>query len=211
MIMKNFIKSNNKDLHIEKSYCYNFKDKALIRVEKNVPVSSLLKMYEGSTFNEGMFKIHTLGSSFFWTEIVTTFFNQYKNSCYCFGFDWMGRQFAYHDKDGKTKILMFDCSTAEVFEIEQTIDVFFDEDLVDYINETLDTETFYAFKELNKIKNLSFKNCISYITPLFLGGEDNLQNLEVIDMEVNWEVNYQVYCKIKDLPDQTLIKSISLK
>jgi hypothetical protein len=199
--MIKFIEKNKKDLVIEKEYGVSFDNRALVEIKKNQTLSTLFSNFSGSSFNNGLIKIHTLGSSFYWTEIVLTYFKEYSNKCYCFAFDWMGRQFAIGNKNGIDIVFMFDCCTGEVFEMEQSINGFFDEDLVDYIEDTLDTNRFESFLNMNNLKKIDFKKCISYKTPLFLGGIDNLTNLEICDLEVNWEINHQIFLKIN--PDRS--------
>lgn len=42
--------------------------------------------------------------------------------------------------------------------------------------------------------------CGGYRIPLFLGGEDSLENMEVSDMEVYWDMTDQLWEAVKDLP-----------
>ena len=194
--MEKFIQFIKKDSLSEKDfYDDNLNKKTFDNL--NHVLLDLFKKIGGNSFNNGLLRVHSFSSSFFWTDIVTTFFENYKNDCFCFAYDWMGRQFAYSFKNDIEKILMFDCCTGEVFEMNQTIKKFFNEDLVDYIDDTLDTLTFETFLKTNNINHLDPKKCISYKKPLFLGGIDTIENLEIADLEVNWEINYQIFCKIK--------------
>ena len=47
--------------------------------------------------------------------------------------------------------------------------------------------------------------------PLFLGGEDSLENMEVSDMEVYWDMTDQLWEAVKDLPEGTKIGNISFE
>ena len=50
--------------------------------------------------------------------------------------------------------------------------------------------------------------CAGYKVPLFLGGEDNSDNMELIDMEVYWDMTTQIWEAVKDLPEGTKIGNI---
>lgn len=53
--------------------------------------------------------------------------------------------------------------------------------------------------------------CAGYRIPLFLGGEDSLENMEVSDMEVYWDMTDQLWEAVKDLPEGTKIGNISFE
>lgn len=46
---------------------------------------------------------------------------------------------------------------------------------------------------------------------LFLGGEDSLENMEVSDMEVYWDMTDQLWEAVKDLPEGTKIGNVSFE
>lgn len=163
--------------------------------------------YGGASFDRGIFKIHSKSSSFYWTNIITEFFPKYKGKICCFAFDWMGRQFAIdlHDDD---KNYLFDPATGEDFELEQTLYGFFNEELVDYRDDTLVPDDFiFVLNKLN-LDLLMPDKCIGYKKLLFLGGDDNLDNTEVIDMDVYWDLNYQIYSRINNMEEGSIIDKI---
>jgi hypothetical protein len=67
------------------------------------------------------------------------------------------------------------------------------------------------FEELNEKEtiNLAFDSCFCFKKSLFLGGEDVIQNYQLANMDVSWELNLQIMAKIKDLPEGTIINNIS--
>jgi len=171
----------------------------------NLPeLRELLEKFSGMAFENGLFKIHTIGSFYLWTEITFEFFKKYKGNSYCFAFDWVGRQYAVNYSGGKTFILLLDPATAKVFELEADIQTFLSEELDDFKNSHLEIE---KFKTLSKkiAPNLQFSQCIGFKKFLFLGGKDELDNFEVSDMEVYWELSYQIYCKTRGLPPGTIV------
>ena len=53
--------------------------------------------------------------------------------------------------------------------------------------------------------------CVGYRIPLFLGGDDSLENMEVSDMEVYWDMTDQLWEAVKDLPEGTKIGNVSFE
>ncbi|MFD2434942.1 T6SS immunity protein Tdi1 domain-containing protein [Mesonia maritima] len=139
--------------------------------------------------------------------VLLLIFPQYKNKICCFSYDWMGRQFAIDITDPK-KNYLFDAATGEDFELPQTLNGFFNEELVDYRDDTLIPEDFNDILKKLKIDILSPNKCIGYKQLLFLGGEDNLDNTEVIDMDIYWNMNYQIYSKIHKMKKRNIINNI---
>ncbi|MBS1500495.1 MAG: DUF1851 domain-containing protein [Bacteroidetes bacterium] len=164
----------------------------------------LLEEYGGTTFDNGLFRIHNEGSFYYWTKLTFEYFKKFKGSALVFGFDWVGRQFALSEDGNKSIILMFDPATAEAFELEASLEDFFNIDLAEGKEDLLEEKKFRSFKR-SMAADLQFDHCVGFIKPLFLGGQDDIANLENTDMEVYWELNYQIYCQTKDLPPGTLI------
>jgi hypothetical protein len=162
----------------------------------------------GCSFNEGLYRIHTPKSSVYWGLTVNKYFSQYKGKIIPFGFDWMGRQFGV-EKNSENRILMFDCSTAESFRIEESLIQFHNSSLVKEREEILSEQLFTKAIKLFTATKIQYNECIGYKTPLFLGGKDSLENYEIADMEVYWEFQCQIYLQIKDLPPGTKISSIN--
>lgn len=192
------------------SYAKLYEDIGL-SVLSNLPeLSSIIKKFSGNIFDNGLFKVHNAGSFFFWTNLTFEFFKKFKGNSYVFAFDWVGRQYAINYSENKTKILMLDSATGEAFELPKSLETFFNEDLINYKNDLLEFDKFNLLTQ-TLFNQLSFDQCCGFKIPLFLSGKDQIDNLEVIDLEVYWELNFQIYSKIKNLPGGTLIGNISIK
>src|ERR1035437_1833365 len=88
----NFIANNVVTLkNIE--YLNKYTNEAKIFLNNYKNIFEAIVAFEGCSFNHGIFRFHTLGSSFKWTKCISGFFPGYKNKIYIFGSDWMGRQF----------------------------------------------------------------------------------------------------------------------
>ena len=122
-------------------------------------------------------------------------------------FDWMGRQFAI-DLNDSNKNYLFDPATGEDFELEQSLSDFFNEELVVYRDDTLVTDDFKIVIKKFNIDFLPPDKCIGYKKLLFLGGGDNLENIEIIDMDIYWDLNYQIFSKINKMEEGSIIDKI---
>jgi len=171
---------------------------------QNVPdLKELLSDLGGAVFEKGLLKIHTTGSSHLWTNLTFEFFKKYKVNSYCFAFDWTGRQYAINSFDGKRFILMLDSGTAEAYKLEADIESFLNEELEEFKEGVLENRKFSPLAE--KFGDLPFNKCYGFKKPLFLGGKDEVENLEIVDLEVYWELNRQIYEKTKNLPPDTKV------
>ena len=99
-------------------------------------------------------------------------------------------------------------STNEISELEDKFAHFINEMIPQNANDILALKLYK--KWLRKNTKPSYKNCVGYKVPLFLGGKDKISNYEESDMEVYWSISAQIISKIKNLPDGTVIDSFSI-
>jgi hypothetical protein len=98
-----------------------------------------------------------------------------------FAYDWLGRIFAIDSirtEGGLHSVLLFDPGAGEVLEIHSNLVSFHENELVDYSEESLAAgfyERWLAKGGLAPKQN----QCIGYKRPLFLGGKDTAENLEI--------------------------------
>ena len=172
---------------------------------KKIPFkySELLLDLGGYAFNRGLYTIHTFESSLKWADLLSTYFPGYKNEILPFASDWSGRQYCVARK-GNEGIYVFDPADLQ--------DYFLDENLINFHEITLaddpdnlDYNDFKEALEILKLRGLNSNQCIGYKIPLFLNGKADTSNYEIIDMEVYWETQYQIFNQIKDLPEGTRI------
>lgn len=106
---------------------------------------------------------------------------------FVFAYDWMGRQFGFDNErknsQGEAEIGMLVPGTGELLEIPAVFHVFIEKTLV-YESEAALAERFYASWQKKNKKQLRHHECAGYHVPLFLNGEDSVENLEVSDMQV---------------------------
>lgn len=187
-------------------------ESVLLRFDEQFQLlNKLFEKYSGSSFNNGLYRIHKTNEIDKWNDILIESFPKFKNRIECFGYDWLGRHFALDKgrvENGNALILMLEPGTGEVLEIPVNLLDFHNEELVTYTNEAL-AEDFY-FSWINDNQPPDYFQCVGYKKPLFFGGKDDISNLELIDLEVYWGISSQLLGKIRDLPVGTKINTINI-
>lgn len=169
----------------------------------------LISKIGGAVFENGILRIHTFESSLHWAVKLERYFTDKKEYIYPFAFDWLGRHFCINSQNGT--VYMFDSAMFELFALPGSVSSFFENDLVDDSDALLGISLFNTVCAKLKIEKLEFEQCIGYKVPLYLGGKDEIQNFEIQNLEVYWEIMYQIYVQVKDLPEGTKIGKISFE
>lgn len=141
---------------------------------------------QGLTVLNGMYRFFNMEEIKKWESIVFETFPAYKNQANIFAFDWGGRIFASTVEDDK--ILIFEPGTGEVLSAPASIQLFHDDLIVNYPQDCLGADFFNEWYEKSQQYQLKHNECVGYKIPLFLNGDDVIDNLEVSDMEVYWEI-----------------------
>ena len=148
-------------------------------------VEEFHKELDGKSFLNGMYRLFRKDQLSKWTQIVESSFPAYRGTIEVFGFDWLGQIFAIN-KNTQT-VLWFQPGTGEVLDIPDDFISFHEVEIIEYPEDALVSRYFDLwFKQNNYI--LKHNECVGYKVPLYLNGEDALDNLEVSDMEVYWEI-----------------------
>ncbi len=154
--------------------------------EKIDSVDVFLKNVRGKTFMNGLFRFFKSDEVDKWNGIVTEYFSGYINGIEVICYDWLGRVFAL-SKYTNT-VVFFEPGTGDVYDTDASVENFFDSEVTEYTNECFASEFFRNWYESAKEYQLKSNECAGYIVPLFLNGMDSVDNLEVCDMEVHWEM-----------------------
>ncbi len=174
------------------------------------PQTSLVQMLGGCTFERGLYRVHSASSAIAANGLVADAFPDFRGRFSCFGFDWLGRQFATDRARGESsdpEVLMFEPGTGEALEIPVPFSRFHDEELIEYAEAVL-AASFFANWIATQTNALDFDECVGYRTPLFLGGEDALSNLEVSDIDVYWTIMGQLRVKAMNITPGTPITNV---
>lgn len=152
---------------------------------------SLIDLLGGSTFEHGLYRIHSYETADLWDKIIYECFPSYKEKVNCFGFDWYGRQYAT-DRNGKAELFMFDCAAFEDFQLTTSLEEFHNKSLVESRYDTLLEDEFQDWF-IDHPDPLHFNQCVGFKVPLFMGGIEDISNLELVDMNFYWAYNHQLY------------------
>jgi hypothetical protein len=166
----------------------------------------------GTTVGGGVYRIHDIDSSTAASDWVGEAFNSHAGRVFCFGFDWLGRQFATTIKQAEepsASVLMFEPGTGEILEIPSPFSAFHDSELVDSADAALAAVWFGQWRATVD-RNLAFGECVGYKRPLFLGGGDTSDNLEIVDIDVYWGLMSQLLATTSALSAGTQIDSFTI-
>lgn len=172
-----------------------------------------VREFGGATFSSGLFRVHDDLTGSQAKALVDAAFPEVAARVCPFGYDWLGRQFAV-DADrrvgGQPLVLLLEPGTGEVLEIPVTFAAFHDEELVEFPDAALATEFFDSWSVAHpSALPLRRDQCVGYRVPLFLGGVDTVDNLEVMDLEVYWTICGQLRAAARNLPPGTSISEVA--
>ena len=100
---------------------------------------------------------------------------------------------------------MFEPGTGEALEIPANLNTFHDDGLLD-LGEAALAISFYEKWRSSGGAAPDYDQCIGYRRPLFLGGEDGIDNMEVSDLDVYWHITGQLIQKTRGLPQGTPVR-----
>jgi len=155
-------------------------------------LSEFRNEFQGMEFGEGIYRAFKIEDIPKWKGIIAEGYHEFEGKFEPFGFDWLGRCFAV-DLRRKTKgqILMFEIGTAEVLQIPCDIITFHNNE-IPVNGEACLAETLFTQWSESAGQKIGYSQCVGYKVPLFLNGEDDIENLELSDMEVYWSILSQI-------------------
>lgn len=166
----------------------------------------LVRKLGGRSFGDGLIRFFTLEEKEKWESIVSDSipFDAYPYEL--FSFTWDGACLGVGKSEEGSVILLFDGADLRCKPIPMT--------LADFLNVEIpaDCDGYLAaasYREwLDNHPAPGWTECVGHKIPLFLGGKDNFDNMEIIDMEVQWDMTSQIWQAVRDLPPGTPIGSI---
>lgn len=156
----------------------------------NPEIYFFLNHLGGKSFNKGLYRIHTLESSFEWTVFIKKIFPEYSDDIVVISYDWYGRQFAINVKEINL-MHMYDPATFEYFNIYDDISEFHNLTITDSDEDLLLNEEFQDWLRIGNTL-LDLTECVGFKVPLFMNGQESLINTERIDIKFYWEINYKL-------------------
>ncbi len=177
-----------------------------VTVEGAENVATFTETFSGKEFGNGVFKVFKKEEAEKWNGVVKEMFPDFEEKFLLFGYDWLGRFYATDATE--SIILVFDPSTNDIMDLENQFDFFVNKTLLKNANDILALKLYKKYLKNNN--KPSFANCVGYKVPLFLGGEDVLENFEETDMEVYWSISAQIIAQIKGKADGTVVDGFSI-
>jgi hypothetical protein len=158
--------------------------------------------YAGCTFNSGLYRFHDAKSGPAGMMLLRTAFPEVPGSAVPFAFDWVGDQFlvdANRLLGDQPQVFLAELGTGKVLALPHTF-ADFHEKLPEVAESALGESFFLSWQERYP-EPISFDSCASYKKPLFVGGSDSLDNLELSSFEVYWHLIGQLRAYVRTLPD----------
>lgn len=157
---------------------------------------SFLQNYAGCTFGDGVYRVLSCDEIKYWNEAVLQVFSQHRGSIECFATDWMGRVFSWDFN--RNKVILLDPGFGQALNIPCSFIELHNQEFVDFPDESLSRSLYRDF--CNNFKSdVSYDQCVGYKISPFLGGEDNLDNMETVDMKVYWSISSDIFNQVKEL------------
>jgi len=169
-------------------------------------LNELLDSFGGASFKQGLYRIIRAQDLAAWNARVNLGFPEAAGRITCFGYDWQGTAFAVDTErleEGQPGVLMFEPGTGEILEIPANIETFHDALVIENPDAALTANIYVEDWLATGGAQPAYDQCIGYKKPLFLGGEDDISNQELTDLEVYWHIMGQVMAKVKGLPPGT--------
>jgi hypothetical protein len=166
----------------------------------------------GQTFDDGLYRVLRADEVRDATNAAMLAFPELVQRILVFGYDWLGRQFASDSSrqaDGSPQVLMLEFGAGEAMQIPADPVAFHDAELVDYADDAL-SKPFFCEWQATTAAKINHDHCVGYRIPLFLGGADNVQNLEIYDLSVYWHICGQLRTKAATLKDGQTIGQMKI-
>ena len=163
-------------------------------------------------FLDGAYRLHQAADIERFTDLARAAFPTFADRIECFGADWLGRQFARDQgrmRDGQPLVLMLEPGTGEALEIPVGFAAFHAQELVQEPDAVAAASFFREWLSAGGTRP-GYDQCIGYRTPLFLGGSDDIANLEVSDLDVYWTLAAQLLAQVRDLPEGAAVDRVSV-
>jgi hypothetical protein len=167
----------------------------------------------GKTFNHGIFRFYRGDQIKGWTELISNIFVAVQGQGIAFGCDWLGRQFILDNSEpvaGNPTVVCLEPGVPDSFCTDLPIVEFHNRVLVEKGEAALAKTLYQEWRKHNRV-DIPPAQCVGYRVPLFLGGEDTLMNLEMIDMEVYLHFFGQLWEEVRKLPEGSPIGEISIR
>ncbi len=160
----------------------------------------------------GAYRLHRTADVPAFTALAKAAFPQWASRITCFGADWLGRQFATDTgriRDGEPQVLLLEPGTGEILQIPADYGSFHSRELVENPDAAVAC-SFYQDWVGGGGASPAYDQCVGYRLPLYLGGVENVTNLELCDFDVYWALAAQLLAQTRGLPAGAPIRRVSI-
>lgn len=174
----------------------------------NTGFRELLTRYSGCSFNKGLYRIVNAETVADANLVIAALAPHLTGKMCCFAYDWSGILLAVDPYDPAAEVTVFDPGTGKVQSPEADILTFHNQVLVD--NPEGAFGSVYGSWLTDGGLPLKYKECLGFKIPLFLGGQDSADNLEISDISVYWHISGQLFNQTRGLAPGTKIRNVSI-
>lgn len=108
------------------------------------------------------------------------------------------------------QVLLLEPGAGEALEIPVSLAKFHNEELSEHADAGLASSFYQSWsRAIRESLPLGREQCVGYGVPLFLGGNDDIENLEVMDVDVYWTLSGQLRHGTIQLPPGASISGVS--
>ena len=128
-----------------------------------------------------------------WKENICIAYGAAAQTLKPFAYDWLGDCFVEDNKGG---VHILELGTGEVLNTGLSVETFLAEEIPSFHDQCL-LSPFWNDWLASGGMHPTYGQCIGYKVPLFLGGKDDVSNLELSDLDVYWYVISQTLAKVR--------------
>ena len=166
-----------------------------------------LSQFSGASFRQGLYRIVNATTLRMAESFVDEAFPRWSGKP-VFGYDWLGRVFALdpaRNEAGGPGVLLLEPGTGEALEVPASLRDFHETELIEEADAAV-AAPFHSHWLAAGGNAPNLLQCVGYRKPLFLGGADDLTNIELSDLDVYWTLTAQLIAKTRGLPAGTKIR-----
>ena len=183
------------------------------RTRPHQAVAGIVSTLGGISLDGGLYRVFRAAETEVWSATAHRAFPDLAGRATVFAADWLGRLFAADtgrvDAVGTPLVLMLEPGTGEALEVPVSVETLHTTELIAEADAALAASFYEAWRgESGDTRPLSTTECVGYRVPLFLGGADEVSNLERTDMDVYWTLSAQMRHRATGLPPGTPIRAV---
>jgi hypothetical protein len=170
----------------------------------------LLLRFGGASFDRGLYRVMAADIRAFANGFIAEAFVEFSSRVLPFAYDWLGRIFALDTarlESGEAGVVMFEPGTGEALEIPCNLLTFHENELIEQGEAAL-AMGLHAQWLAGGAPPPKQHQCVGYKLPLFLGGNDTVENLDIRNLDVYWSGTSQLIRQTRDLPPGTEIRIV---